>query len=69
ATSTSGTGTFTPGQLLAANKVTLGATRTAFSATVVVGNNSAAWNPTVIVNVPANAVAGAYSGTVTHSVA
>jgi hypothetical protein len=69
ATSTTGTGTFTPGQLLAANKQTLGSSRTAFSATVVVGNNTAAWNPTMIVNIPAQAVAGTYSGTVTHSVA
>jgi hypothetical protein len=69
ATSTTGVGTFTPGQLLAANKQTLGSSRTAFSATVVVGNNTAAWNPTVIINVPSAAVAGTYSGTITHSVA
>jgi hypothetical protein len=69
ATSTTGTGTFTPGQLLAINKQTLGQSRTAFSATVVVGNNTAAWNPTVIINIPSTAVAGAYSGTITHSVA
>lgn len=69
ATATSGTGTFTPGQLLVANKVTLGSSRTAFSASVVVGNNSASWNPTVVVNVPTAAVAGSYTGTVTHSIA
>jgi len=69
ATATSGVGTFTPGQLLVANKVTLGASRTAFAATVVVGNNSVSWNPTMIINVPSAAVAGVYSGTVTHSLA
>jgi hypothetical protein len=30
---------------------------------------SAAWNPTIVVNIPAAAVAGTYSGTITHSVA
>lgn len=69
ATSSSGTAVLTPGQLLVANKVTLGSSRTAFAATATVGNNTAAWNPTVIVNVPSSAVAGAYSGTITHSVA
>jgi hypothetical protein len=66
---TSGTGTFTPGQLLAANKQALSASRTAYAATVLVGNNTAAWNPTVILNIPASAVAGDYTGTITHSVA
>ena len=66
---TTGVGTFTPGQLLVANKVTLASSRTAFSATVVVGNNSASWNPTVIVNIPSAAVVGDYTGTITHSIA
>lgn len=69
ATATTGVGTFTPGQLLAANKVTLGSSRTAFSASVVVGNNTATWNPTVNVNIPAASVAGDYTGTITHSIA
>lgn len=69
ATATTGVGTFTPGQLLVANKVTLGTSRTAFSAAVVVGNNTATWDPTVSVNIPAAAVAGAYTGTITHSIA
>ena len=68
-TSNSGVGVFTPGQLLSANKQTLGTSRTAFSATALVGNNTQAWNPTVVVNVPAAAVAGLYTGTITHSVA
>ena len=69
ATSTTGTAVFVPGQLLVANKQTLGSSRTAFSATSIIGNDTAAWNPTVIINIPAQAVAGAYSGTITHSVA
>ena len=69
ATASSGTGVFTPGQLTSLLKVTLGSTRTAFAAASVVGNNSVTWNPTVIVNVPSAAVAGVYSGTITHSVA
>ena len=66
---TSGTGVFLAGQLLATNKVTLAESRTAYSASAIVGNNTAAWNPTVIVNVPSDAVVGTYSGTITHSVA
>ena len=34
-----------------------------------VGNNTATWNPTLLVAVPSSAVAGTYTGTVTHSVA
>jgi hypothetical protein len=69
ATASSGTGTFTPGQANAGAKQALSAGRTAFSAASVIGNNTATWNPTVIINIPSAAVAGAYSGTVTHSVA
>lgn len=69
ATATTGVGTFTPGQATALLKVTLGASRTAFSAAAVVGNNSVTFNPTVIINVPSAAVAGVYTGTITHSIA
>jgi hypothetical protein len=34
-----------------------------------VGNNTATWNPAIAVAVPASAVGGAYSGTLTQSVA
>jgi hypothetical protein len=43
--------------------------RTAFTLTLGVGNNSFTWNPSLIVAIPAAAVAGLYTGTVTHSVA
>ena len=69
ATATSGTATFTPGQLTSANAQDLSAVRTAFSASAIVGNDSASWNPTVTINVPGAAVAGSYTGTITHSVA
>lgn len=38
------------------------------TATGVSGINTATWNPTISVTVPANALAGTYSSTVTHSV-
>lgn len=69
ATSTTGTGVFTPGQLLVANAQDLSTSRTAFTGTALVGNNEASFAPTIVVNVPASAVSGAYSGTVTHSIA
>jgi len=38
------------------------------TATGVSGNNTAAWNPTITVTIPANALAGTYSTTISHSV-
>ncbi|MEV6862025.1 hypothetical protein AB0M44_13615 [Streptosporangium subroseum] len=64
ATATSGTATFTPG-----TAADLATPITAFSATAIVGNNSATWNPTITVALPPAAVAGTYTGTITHSVA
>ena len=69
ATATTGTGTFTPGQPNPASAVNLSAPRTAFSLTGGSGINSASWNATVSVSVPASAVAGTYTATITHSVA
>ncbi|GAA3737320.1 hypothetical protein GCM10022225_20160 [Plantactinospora mayteni] len=71
ATATTGNGTFTPGQVNAAAAAPLDNTTplTAFSHTGGTGNNSAAWNPTLVVNVPLDNEAGTYTGTVTHSVA
>lgn len=49
--------------------VTLSGTATpVVTGTSGVGNNTATWDPTLSVAVPANAVGGAYTGTVTHSV-
>jgi hypothetical protein len=69
ATATSGSGTFTPGQPTAAAAVNLTTPRTAFSLTSGTSVTSASWNPTVLVSVPAAAVAGTYTATITHSVA
>jgi hypothetical protein len=59
---------FTPGQPTAGDAVALTAGQTAFSFSGA-GGNTATWNPTLTIAVPATAVAGTYSGTVTHSVA
>ncbi|NUW33653.1 hypothetical protein HTZ77_19760 [Nonomuraea sp. SMC257] len=69
ATATTGTGTFVPGQANAASAVVLDQTRIAFSKTSGSGSNSASWSPTVVIDVPAQAVAGTYTGVVRHSVA
>ncbi|MFD9125006.1 hypothetical protein [Kitasatospora sp. NPDC059571] len=69
ATATTGTGTFTPGQAAVGNAQALSSSRTAFSLSGGTGNNSATWNPTLVVALPAAAVNGTYTGTVTHSIA
>ncbi|MGC4811377.1 hypothetical protein ACLQ29_12715 [Micromonospora sp. DT228] len=71
ATATTGTGTFTPGQANAAAAEALDNVTpvTAFTHTGGTGGNTATWNPTLIVNVPLDSIAGVYTGTVTHSVA
>lgn len=62
-------GSGTPGQPTSAQAVDLTVTRTAFSGQGVALSITASWNPTVIINIPASAVAGSYTGTITHSVA
>jgi len=42
--------------------------QTVVAGTAGVGNNTAAWNPTVAVTVPVQAVVGTYTGTLTQSV-
>lgn len=59
----------TPGQPTAAQAVDLTVTRTAFTGTGTLLSISGSWNPTIIITIPASAVAGTYSGTITHSVA
>lgn len=68
ATSTNGTVTASPGQSDASARQTLGSSRSAFASTGN-GNSSTSWSPTVVITIPAAAVAGTYTGTVTHSVA
>jgi hypothetical protein len=69
ATSTTGTGTFTPGQATTVDAVGLDTSPTAMSMTAGVGSTAASWDPTLEVTPPASAVTGLYTGTVTHSVA
>ncbi|HZC25667.1 MAG TPA: hypothetical protein VE287_01510 [Actinopolymorphaceae bacterium] len=68
ATDTEGTATFTPGQATDDDAVPLDVAETAFSEGSGDGGNSASWDPTITVHIPATAVAGSYSGTVTHNV-
>ncbi|MER7757694.1 hypothetical protein [Kitasatospora sp. NPDC097643] len=68
ATNTNGTVTATPGESSSSSAQSLSSARTAFSSTGN-GNNSTAWTPTLVVTVPAAAVHGTYTGTITHSVA
>ena len=58
----------TPGQLNSAAAVPLTVAAVAYTATGAVAF-SVSWNPTVVVHIPTNAVAGTYTGTITHSVA
>ena len=62
-------GGFTPGQATAALALDLSTSRVAFSGTALAGTISASWNPTIVITLPAAAVAGSYSGMITHSVA
>lgn len=65
-----GPGTPVPGQPTSADKVPLDTARTAFMYSTVNTNSSTViWQPTLVMTVPASAVAGTYTGTVTHSVA
>ena len=66
---TNGTVTETGANTVAAvTSAALTTTATAVAtATAVSGNNSATWNPTLDVSMPAGALAGAYAGTVTTS--
>ena len=68
--------TYTPGTALVVGVATvtpstvtgLTAAGAVQTATGVIGINTAAWTPTVAVTIPADALAGTYSSTITHSV-
>ncbi|GAB2932074.1 hypothetical protein GCM10027280_19730 [Micromonospora polyrhachis] len=66
-----GTGNFIPGQLAATDAEPLDTVTalTAFQHVGGTGVNQVAWSPRLIVHIPASAVVGTYTGTVTHSVA
>ena len=69
ATATVGLQTATPGQADAAHAQNLSLSRTAFSSSGLAVSISTTWNPTIVVTIPSTAVAGTYTGTITHSVA
>jgi hypothetical protein len=60
---TTGTITVTPTNVTLSNSA-----QTVVTGTAGVGDNTASWDPTVAVNVPAAAVGGLYTGTLTQSV-
>lgn len=47
----------------------LSASQNVVTAASIIGNNVVSWNPTVLIALPAQAVAGSYTGTITHSIA
>jgi hypothetical protein len=61
---TTGTITVTPTDVTLSNSA-----QTVLIGSAGVGDNTASWNPAVAVNVPAGAVGGTYTGTLTQSVA
>ena len=68
-TASSGAQTAVPGQLTALQALPLSTSLTAFASSGTVLTITTSWNPTIVVNIPAAAVAGSYTGTITHSVA
>ncbi len=68
-TASSGLQTAVPGQATALLKQDLSISRTAFSSSGTVLTITTSWNPTIVITIPAAAVAGTYTGTITHSVA
>ncbi|MBA2279925.1 MAG: hypothetical protein H0W25_01625 [Acidimicrobiia bacterium] len=52
----------------AASVASISVGRAVATATAVSGNNTASWDPTLTVSMPAGALAGAYAGTVTTSI-
>jgi hypothetical protein len=67
---------YTPGTITTTGTITAtgsnitlsGANQTVVTGTAGVGDNTATWNPTLAVAVPASAVGGAYTSTLTQSV-
>jgi hypothetical protein len=68
-TASTGGGVRTAGQPTAAQRVPVSVPVTAFSASKTLGNTTTGWVPTLVVTIPASAVAGTYTATVSHSAA
>lgn len=68
-TTSSGLQTPVPGQLTVLQAEPLSISRTAFRSSGLALSISTSWNPTIVITIPPAAVAGTYTGTITHSVA
>jgi hypothetical protein len=64
-------GNILPGQLDLLDAVLMNVPRVAFQTNSLLQllGVSVSWNPTIVLNIPPSAVAGTYTGTITHSVA
>jgi hypothetical protein len=58
----------TPGQPTSADQVSCATTQQAFQGQALLLSVSVTWNPTIVIHIPASAVQGTYTGTVTHTV-
>ena len=61
-------GNGTPGQPTSADQVSCATSRQAFQGQALLLSVSVSWNPTIVIHIPATAVQGTYTGTVTHTV-
>ena len=58
----------TPGQPTSADQVSCATSQQAFQGQALLLSVSVTWNPTIVIHLPASAVQGTYTGTVTHMV-
>jgi hypothetical protein len=58
----------TPGQPTSADQVSCATSQQAFQGQALLLAVSVTWNPTIVIHIPASAVVGTYTGTVTHTV-
>ena len=61
-------GSGTPGQPTSADQVSCATSHQAFQGQALLLSVSVTWNPTIVIHIPASAVQGNYTGTVTHTV-
>ena len=61
-------GSGTPGQPTSADQVSCATSHQAFQGQALLLSVSVTWNPTIVIHIPATAVQGNYTGTVTHTV-
>lgn len=59
----------TPGQLISGQSLDTARTAMACNGISLVSATSVTWRPTITISLPPSAVAGTYTGTITHSVA